>query len=133
MPSSVTSIDDKAFVYCGRLEELIIKTQAIPAGTFADCRKLKKVYFSKGLTTIYNSTFKNANSITDIYYEGTEEDREKVLIEANNGSLETAGVHYISTEILNVCKMEIHSKPTKLKYKLNTENLDLFLSLSQLR
>ncbi len=128
IPNSVTSISNSAFEVCYNLEKLTIKTEKIPTGTFEDCRSLKKIFFSKNLKTVYNTAFKNSNGITDVYYEGTEEEWQKVLIQHSNGALnsENLNIYFNCTKIPDgIESVTLKTAPTKTEYIQGLEALDL--------
>ncbi len=99
IPDSVTSIGDCAFCYCSSLEDVTIFSKTVSSGFFGGCNSVKRIYFSKNISIIYNSAFEDSNNITDIYYEGTEEEWNNVVIQHSNGSLSEATVHYNSSGI----------------------------------
>ena len=122
--NGVTSIGDSAFYGCrglkiitsgkgmttigatyGWLENLkeltLSGAQIIEDAAFSSATGLEKVFFSKDLVMIKKGAFGNGTNITDIYYEGTEEDWAKVYILADNDCLSNATIHYNATELLH--------------------------------
>ena len=69
-------------------------TETIDNGVFADCTQLKDVFIPRKLNTICWSAFNMCNSLTDIYYEGTEEEWNKIIIEPANDPIFTAKKHF---------------------------------------
>ncbi len=92
------------FGYCGSLKEIVIPdgVRSIEnrselyheLSTFQGCKSLLRVTIPKSLTEIPDKTFLKCDSITDIFYEGSEEDWKNFYIGDNNGSLSTANVHF---------------------------------------
>ena len=99
IPDSVTNISKAAFENCSKLNKITLGSGVIrlPENLFKNCRSISKIFIPKEIFTIYNNTFADSNIITDIYYEGTEEEWKNVVIQHSNGSLATAKVHYNCT------------------------------------
>ena len=55
--------------------------------SFYGCTAITTLKFSKGLTRIYNSTFSSCTNISEVYYEGTEDEWRAINIGSNNGRL----------------------------------------------
>ena len=62
--------------------------------TFLNCYALEKVILSKSVTHIPNNVFHYCNSLTDIYYEGSESDWEKIERAKYIGELTNVTIHY---------------------------------------
>ena len=62
------------------------------------CNNLEQVYIPETVTTIGNSAFV-ACDITDVWFGGSEEDRNEIIINANNTVLSEATWHYNSCNI----------------------------------
>lgn len=75
IPSSVTEISGVAFYNCQRLESIIIpeKVTAIGEHTFRYDKNLKTVTLSSGVTEIGMYAFAECSSLTDIYFNGSQE------------------------------------------------------------
>ena len=119
IPEYVTEIYVKAFKNSG-LQELTISSAAtelnvVPKnaevaevaedaeddedikGSFAKCLNLTKVHIPKGVEEIIAGVFHRDDFITDVYFGGTEEEWNAVIINENNGALnnlEKVTVHY---------------------------------------
>ncbi len=117
MPDSITSIGEYAFGYCYHLAEISIpnnvtsigesafintalQSVAIPAGvttikteTFRGCSSLKTVYMPASVIVIAASAFNNDGNLTDVYYGGTNAQKNEILIASNNEPLENALWH----------------------------------------
>lgn len=80
------------------------ETYAVPesvrfiySNSFNGNKNIKKLYLPNGLTRVYDSAFADCTGITDIYYCGTEEEWNKIKIEANNDVLTSATLHFEHT------------------------------------
>ena len=62
--------------------------------SFGNCRLLKSVVIPGRLTSIDQYSFKFCSQLTDIYYAGSEENWERIIINLNNDSLKNATIHY---------------------------------------
>ena len=76
LPNSITRIDNRVFGYCSKLSDITIPKSVISIGeeAFYDCSKL-----------------------TNIYYNGTEEQWNSIILESGNEALENATIHYNNT------------------------------------
>ena len=95
IPDSVTSIGKNAFSRCYRIESVTFGKgiNKIETGLFNN-HVLKKIYIPKNITVICQNAFSDFGSVSDIYYEGTEEEWKKVDIQHSNKSLSTAKLHF---------------------------------------
>lgn len=96
IPNSVSIIGVDAFHECSNLEYVVIKegTIIIEYSAFSGCSKLKSITLPKSIKTIgYDILGPYANQI-DVYYAGSESDREKISIESSNEELTNATWHY---------------------------------------
>lgn len=118
IPGSVTEISEEAFKNCAKLESVIIGTDKqikplamrlglfpvaqaadetalnIGQGAFENCSSLVFVSIDKSLTSIAENAFNECGNITDIFYNGSEEDWNKITIGANNDDILSARKHY---------------------------------------
>ncbi len=119
IPNGVTSIGDNAFAYCSSLTSVTIGNgvTSISKSAFEGCTSLTNLVIPNGVTSIgddafhycYNLTsvvipdsvtsiggeaFSECDSLTDIYYTGTEEDWNAIIIGSNNESLTNTTIHY---------------------------------------
>ena len=138
IPDSVKSIGEAAFFGCSSITSVMIPNlQAwgyemffgcsnlkeitfgsgitiIPSGVFTeDCHSIEKIFLPKEISEIQSNAFKDSKKITDIYYEGTQEAWQNVLILNNNGSLSDAIVHYNCTSLPKHDKDSIESNIEK--------------------
>ena len=75
IPEGVTAINGLTFAGCGSIESLTIPegVEAIYGDAFYDCPKLAEVYLPASVSFIERDAF-DCESLTTIYYPGTEED-----------------------------------------------------------
>ena len=124
IPNSITGIGWGAFRGCKSLENIIIPQSVvlyIGESAFGDCSSLTSVIIPQGITRIgdktfsgcYNLTnimlpksideidwyaFENCDSLTDIYYAGSEYEWSNIEIDSfRNDALLNATIHYNST------------------------------------
>ena len=98
IPTGVASIGSSAFEMCGNLESIVIPNgvTTLEVNIFCNCSKLSSIVIPVSVTTIDDLTFQLCFAITDVYYEGSEE-QWNALIEnrdPSNDSLLTATIHY---------------------------------------
>ena len=82
LPTSLTKIQDNIFI------ETAIKTITIPDGVteigqyaFKDCDDLTTVTIGSGVKIIRQGAFEGCNSLNTIYYNGTQEEWEQIILE----------------------------------------------------
>ena len=99
-------LSDKTFGYsfsyyppCAPYETYAVPESVcfIYLNSFNGNKNIKKLYLPNGLTRVYDSAFADCTNITDIYYCGTEEEWNKIKIEANNDVLTSAAIHFEHT------------------------------------
>ncbi len=129
IPDSITSIGNSAFSWCTNLAHITIpdSVASIGSGAFSGCSSLTNITIPAGVTRIENDTFANCSSLTsltipdsvtsigdyvfgwnsgltDIYYSGTEDQWNNILIGNDNEWLADAAIHFNSagpdTEII---------------------------------
>lgn len=93
---------EKTYVENGGLKKFI-KHISMPSGliwlgqgTFSGS-KIVSVGIPKTVTRIFTACFNACNNLTDIYYEGTEEEWNAITIDESNSALETATIHFNCT------------------------------------
>ena len=101
IPSNVTSIGSSAFSGCENLTSIIIpdSVTTINYGAFYGCSNLTSVMIPKSVTSIEDCVVSSdrLNGLTDIYYEGTEDEWNQISIESSIPSDIT--IHYNSEPI----------------------------------
>ena len=75
IPDSVTSIGERAFIYCNNLTSVVIgdSVETLGAYAFADCDQLSEITLGESLVSIGGDAFFCCYSLTSIKYRGTEE------------------------------------------------------------
>ncbi len=96
IPDSVTTIGKGAFWMCISLTSVTISDSVttIEDYAFYGCDALKSVIIPDSVTTIGYCAFPDCPSLTDIYYGGSEADREAMFIDVGNNDLLNATWHY---------------------------------------
>lgn len=92
---SVRTIGDKAFNGTGLSSVSLPKVSSIGVNSFYGCSRLTTVFLGKGLKEIKSAAF-DESSITDVYYEGSEEEWNKIYFSSNNKELMNATIHFNS-------------------------------------
>ena len=102
---------DGVFYGCSNLQELIISNgpssikdtehsssihegDAEQPGAFAGCENLKTIYLPRSIKSISAYSFFFCESLEDVYYSGSQNEWDTVLIGEGNEPLTTANVHY---------------------------------------
>ncbi|MDE7312615.1 MAG: leucine-rich repeat protein [Eubacterium sp.] len=124
IPNSVVSMGDSAFADCTNLERIhlsnsidivgiwlcsgctALKEVNIPDGVtniaehaFEDCTGLRKISFPQSIDRISAEAFNRCTNLTDVYYDGTKEQWEKVwMAPLNNEPLFNATMHFKDDE-----------------------------------
>ena len=98
IPSGVTSIGDSAFAGCDGLTDVTIPGSVTSIGdsAFADCSSLTSVTIPSSVTSIDDGAFYICYSLKDIYYAGSEEQWQNIIIGDYNNPLTRANIHYNS-------------------------------------
>ncbi len=86
-----------AFSHCKKLEIVTLPTiRAIDMEAFYMCENLTQLWVGKSLFKITQDAFEGCNSLTDIFYEGTQEDWNKITVDLGNTAILNANVHFNS-------------------------------------
>ncbi|EJF39687.1 leucine rich repeat protein [Clostridium sp. MSTE9] len=95
IPSSVTKIGEEAFSQC-LLDDVTIPSNVTEIGNsaFEFTTNLTSVTIPKSVTNIGDNAFWDCKELTDVYYDGTQEDWNKISIGKYNDSLVDATMHY---------------------------------------
>lgn len=96
--SHIKTIGEWAFSYCDSLETLIIDdgVQIINEYAFAYSNKLKEISIPSSVETLNATAFIGCDSLTDVYYEGTAEDWERIYFDNVAGDFDFT-IHFNST------------------------------------
>lgn len=134
LPSTIGTINNFAFSGCTALKSFTIPygaglganvldstgiteitfpgtMTAITFGLCSGCESLERVNIPKSVTEIQNSVFSNCTALTDVYYEGTEEEWAAITIGTGNDVLQSATIHYGQTHRTETVK-ENYIAPT---------------------
>ena len=86
IPNSVTEIKSEAFKFCDSLKHVIIPDSIteIKDSAFYSCDDLSCLFLPKSVKLIDPKAFENCDKLTDIYYEGSEEEWNKITFYSNN-------------------------------------------------
>ena len=109
-PNTLETIRYYAFAYCSSLLNIAYpdSLKCIEYNAFEECKKLKSITMPKSVTEIGDSAFSGCLKLKDVYYGGTEEDREKISVEWKfNDVLFKATWHYQSKDAVNLSKAKI--------------------------
>lgn len=92
--SGVTSIGDYAFcrLNIGNIEMASTVTQIGEGAFYAST--LPRIWLPKNLTLIEKDAFYGCGALTDVYYEGSQEEWNKITIESGNECLINAKIHF---------------------------------------
>lgn len=101
IPDTVKTIGERAFSGCIALSEIKLPfyIARIERLTFESCISLKSIVILQRITYIGNSSFLSCNSLVNVYYGGSETQRQKIEIAADNACLLDATWHYETTDI----------------------------------
>ena len=96
LPNSVTCIGYSAFYSSKTLTTIIIgdNVESVEKSAFLNCRNLTSIVIEVGVTHIGDRAFYYCNSLADVYYKGTSESWQTILIEENNDELVSATKYY---------------------------------------
>ncbi len=94
--NGVTTIGPRVFFSCDSLTNVTIGNSVTTIGEYAfnKCSSLTSITISDSVTEIGNSAFSYCSSLSDVYYTGTEEQWDSILIGTNNSLLLNATIHY---------------------------------------
>ena len=96
LSNSVTRIDEYTFYFCTNLTSITIPdgVTSIGEGAFSYCKSLSRITIPDSVTSIDAWAFEDCTGLTDVWYTGSEEDRENIVFEEGNDYLEDATWHY---------------------------------------
>ncbi len=91
----VQEIENYAFSDCCALENVKLKSvKIISTKAFNNCVKLSEITLDKTITQIGENAFSGCNSLIDVYYNGTLEEKNAIIIGVGNESLINAKWHF---------------------------------------
>ncbi len=131
IPVGITSIGKGMFGGCHSLTEIIIPTgvKTIRDGAFDLCDNLTNISIPESVTSISQEAFKSCDSLSDVYYGGSEEQWNRIIIDRwFNDCLLKAKIHFNS-------KMPVRFKYTQSSVTDNTykgSSYDEFLGRAQI-
>ena len=108
----LTEIPMWTFRYCTGLTGFVIPEQVITLrDAFTGCSNLKKITIPAGLQRVSTSAFEYCSSLTDVYFGGTEAQRNQMSIGLFNTPFENATWHY------SVSPLKIKYQPSSVTVK----------------
>ena len=100
IPDSVTILEESAFSLCDNLTTVNISSNSklvtIGRHVFEGYNKLTSITIPNTVTTIGERAFYNCRELTDVYFIGTEEEWNTIVIESGNDALTNATIHFIT-------------------------------------
>lgn len=105
IPDSVISIGHATFIGCSSLTSITIpdSVTSIGASAFSGCSSLTSITIPDSVIIINYEAFYNCSALSDVYYNGTENQWNRVSIQTGNDPLLYATMHY------NVCNHKYDS------------------------
>lgn len=99
IPDSVIEINQRTFEYCSKLYSISIPDSVISIGVcaFRGCSSLIKITLGRGLANIGQGAIWYCDSLKNVYYHGTEEQKNLINIDSYNDDLLNATWNYEST------------------------------------
>lgn len=130
IPGGVTGINKGAFVYCSSLTEVVISGNLTTIGekAFYSCDNLKSVVIPKSVTSIGERAF-NGDGFLRIYYEGTEEDWNKITLGGDAVPLGAGKAYNYSgafTETVSATAVDSSITTTSKAIIINSPSIDKF-------
>ena len=98
--NGVTSIGDYAFIGCSGLTSVSIGNGVTSIGyeAFYDCSALTIITIGNGVASIGYEAFYGCNGLKTVFYKGTEEQWNNILIDTRNNYLVDANIYYSESE-----------------------------------
>ncbi len=92
---------------CSSVSTIILQegVNIIEEGAFHSCAQLTEIHLPLSLTRVIRNAFLECTHLTDIYYAGTEDEREIIEIGLDNDKLQSATWHYGAS---GECAIGIH-------------------------
>ncbi len=103
IPDSVTSIGELAFCNCQTLTSVTIPDGVTSIGTYAFCycTGLSSIVIPDSVTSIGDYAFTGCTGLTDVYYLGTEAQKNEITIGSSNNNLLNAAWHYLNAQTVS--------------------------------
>ena len=105
IPDSMTTISSWAFQGCSSLTSIIIpdSVTTIYHYAFSDCSSLTSITIPDSVTKIGHCAFSSHGPLKDVYYIGTKEQKNSIVIEEYNTDLLDATWHYFDNACDTTC------------------------------
>ena len=100
IPNGVELIGMGCFYSCVNLTEIRLPSSVKHIGNeaFFDCYMLQTVYLPDGIIRIHHKAFNLCANLSNIYYAGSEEKWNDIIIDEGNNAIYSATLHYNYTE-----------------------------------
>lgn len=98
IPDSVTSVGDSAFVGCTGLTNIALGNSVTRIGhnAFIGCSSLTSIAIPDSVTSIDNKAFMNCTLLSTVYYKGTQEQFDKIIVGEYNETFVDSMVYFYS-------------------------------------
>ena len=95
-PDSLVTIDQYAFAGCTRLNTIIFGAQLkeIKYNAFAECASLTTITLSRNIKSIGGAAFDGCPKLSNIYFDGSKSEWNRISVGYSNDTFKTATVHY---------------------------------------
>lgn len=97
VPQNIKKVNNYAFRDYDKLLSVKFSEGVESIGTeaFYSCDALKEVVIPKSVANVANGAFNRCSSLTDVYYSGTEQEWNHIIIDENNEYLTSANMHFL--------------------------------------
>ncbi len=129
IPNYVKKIYPETFREAKNITKIVFEDgiTTIEENVFADCESLLSVTFPNSVITIKPNAFANCEQLTDVYYIGTEQDKQNISFGEGNLAIYSANWHFSPVEeIIESTKKET-DKPKNETDKPKNDNNDTML------
>lgn len=101
IPDNIISIESHAFYECSSLISVTIYSSItiIAWNTFYNCSSLVSIIIPDSVTSIEHQAFADCTSLEVVYYKGTYNDWNGIIIDGKNDGLSSAKIYYYSEEV----------------------------------
>ncbi len=101
IPDKISSINYDVFTGCQALTNITIPDSVhyIYENAFKNCTGLEKVVIGKNIYRIQKNAFTGCTNLKDVYYLGSQEKWNSIIIEDNNAELTSANIFYDSISV----------------------------------